>query len=356
MLIVTVTYVWIWRDQSDAKSPPAGALLSALPLSALPIDRTETDEPAATSPTAASGTPQNARVDVAPPAEQATLAAAAGLTSSFGHRAGLHKVKDDLNLSASAALVIDQHSGAVLFRKNAEAVLPIASLTKLMTALVVTESGQPLDQVITISEDDVDGERHSRSRLRVGTSLNRGEALHLALMSSENRAAHALGRSDPRGIGNFVQAMNRKAKALGMANTVFVDPTGLSNRNRSTANDLSLLTAAASQNPLMGEYSTTPQHELAASTGQVLRYNNSNRLIKNPQWDISLQKTGYIVEAGWCLVMSTKIAGHDLLVVLLDAGGKGSRSADAERIKRWVASQMKVANQGEGGNRRDLRG
>lgn len=280
--------------------------------------------------------------------------AAIGLPSSFGHRAGLHKARDDLNLSASAALVIDQKSGAVLFRKNAEAVLPIASLTKLMTALVVTESRLAMDEVITISEDDVDGERHSRSRLRVGTALSRGEALHLALMSSENRAAHALGRSDPRGIENFVQAMNRKARALGMENTIFVDPTGLSNRNRSNANDLSLLTAAASRNPLMAEYTTTPQHELAAATGRVLRYNNSNRLIKNPQWDISLQKTGYIVEAGWCLVMSTKIAGHDLLVVLLDAGGKSSRIADAERIRRWVASQMKVANEGAGGSRREV--
>ncbi len=281
--------------------------------------------------------------------------AAIGLPSSFGHRAGLHKARDDLNLSASAALVIDQKSGAVLFRKNADVVLPIASLTKLMTALVVTESRLPMDEVITISEDDVDGERHSRSRLRVGTALSRGEALHLALMSSENRAAHALGRSDPLGIENFVQSMNRKARALGMENTIFVDPTGLSNRNRSTANDLSLLTAAASRNPLLAQYSTTPQHELAAATGRVLRYNNSNRLIKNPQWDISLQKTGYIVEAGWCLVMSTKIGGHDHVVVLLDAGGKSSRIADAERIKRWVASQMKVTNEAAGGNRREVR-
>ena len=351
LLIATATYVWIWRDPSGATGPDAPAVLSALPLPATPIDPQLPGDSVTTAPTGASGPVQNARVDVAPQEEQATLMAAAGLASSFGRRAGLHKVKDDLNLSASAALVIDQQSGAVLFRKNAEAVLPIASLTKLMTALVVTEAKLPMDEVITISEDDVDGERHSRSRLRVGTSLSRGEALHLALMSSENRASHALGRSDPRGLTNFVQAMNRKAKALGMANTVFVDPTGLSNRNRSTAHDLSLLTAAASLNPLMSEYSTTPQHELAASTGRVLRYNNSNRLIKNPQWDISLQKTGYIVEAGWCLVMSTKIAGHDLLVVLLDAGGKSSRIADAERIRRWVASQMKVA----AGDRADTR-
>jgi D-alanyl-D-alanine endopeptidase (penicillin-binding protein 7) len=276
-------------------------------------------------------------VEVAPPAEE-SVAPLFDRATSFGHQAGLHRVKDDLRLSASAALVVDQDSGEVLLRRNETAVLPVASLTKLMTALVLTEAKLPMDEVITVTDDDVDGERHSRSRLRVGTALTRSEALHIALMSSENRAAHALGRTFPGGMDAFVKAMNRKAAALGMKNTTYVDPTGLSNRNQSTALDLAALAAAASKNAMLAEYTTDRQHLLQVARGRAIQYNNSNRLVKNPRWDIELQKTGYIVEAGWCMVLDTKIGRRNVLVVLLDAGGAGNRIADAERLKHLVSA------------------
>ena len=285
-----------------------------------------------------------ATIELAPPAEEGPILQLPGLSGSFGHRAGLHKVKDDLHLSASAALVIDQDTGRVLLHRNEDAVLPIASLTKLMTALVVTQAGLPMDEIISIADDDVDGERHSRSRLRVGTSLTRSEALQLALMASENRAAHALGRTFPAGLPAFVQAMNSKARALGMKSTTYVEPTGLSTSNQSTARDLARLVDAASKNPLLAEYTTTRQHLLPVARGRTVQYNNSNRLVKSPHWDIELQKTGYIVEAGWCMVLDTKIAGRNLVMVLLDAGGAVSRIADAERIRRVLSSPSKVVS------------
>jgi D-alanyl-D-alanine endopeptidase (penicillin-binding protein 7) len=245
-----------------------------------------------------------------------------------------------LRLSSSAALVLDRGTGEVLVRKNDQAVLPMASLTKLMTTLLVMEAKQPMDEVLTITEDDVDNERHSRSRLRVGTRLTREEALHLALMSSENRAAHALGRTYPGGLPKLVEAMNARARALGMKNTTYVDPTGLSNRNRSTARDLALLVSEASRVPLLREFSTDPDH-VASLGGRALQYRNSNRLVRadGGGWDIELQKTGYIVEAGRCLTMLAKVAGHELVMVLLDAGSNGERLADAQRLRRWVVTR-----------------
>lgn len=254
---------------------------------------------------------------------------------SWGHRAGLHLASDPLHLKASAAYVVDQRSGKTLLRKNDDAVLPIASLTKLMTAVVLTSARLPMDERITVTEDDVDNERHSRSRLRVGTVLTRSEALRLALMSSENRAAHALGRTYPGGLAAFVAAMNAKARALGMKNTAFVEPTGLSNRNQSTARDLALLAAAAANDPVIRDYSTTPQHDVVLGR-RTVRFNNSDRLVKNSRWDIHLQKTGYIVEAGQCLIVNATLAGRKLILVLLDSADKASRVADAERIRRWV--------------------
>ena len=296
--------------------------------------------PAAASQTVALGPD----MEVAPAAEQGPLLPFLE-RESFGHRAGLHKVKADLKLSASAALVIDQGTGQVLLRKNGESVLPIASLTKLMTGLVIAEARLPMDETLTITEDDVDGERRSRSRLRVGTSLTRSEALQLALMSSENRAAHALGRTFPAGLPAFVLAMNRKAAALGMKSTTYVDPTGLATGNQSSAHDLALLAAAAARHKLLAEYSTTAQHLLPVANGRTLVYNNSNRLVKSPNWEILLQKTGYIVEAGWCMLLDTRIGEHKLVVVLLDAGGAGSRIGDAERIRHWAAAQLGVTLQ-----------
>lgn len=254
---------------------------------------------------------------------------------SFGQLAGLHATTDELDLKSSVALVVDQETREVLFSKNDTAVLPIASLTKLMTGLVVTEARLPMDEVITITQDDVDTEKGSRSRLRVGATLTRGELLHLALMSSENRAAHALGRTYPGGLQVFVRLMNAKAKSLGMNDSKYVEPTGLSSRNQSSAKDLATLVTFAYNDPTLRELSTSPGYQVEVGN-RTLQYNNTNRLVKNPEWDIGLQKTGYISEAGQCLVMQAKIAGRKLIMVFLDSAGKLSRLGDAERVRKWV--------------------
>jgi len=261
---------------------------------------------------------------------------------SFGQLAGLHAANDPLDLKSSVALVIDQDTSEVLFSKNESAVLPIASLTKLMTGLLVNEAHLPMDEMITITQDDVDTEKGSRSRLTVGSSLSRGELLHLALMASENRAAHALGRTYPGGLPTFVSLMNAKAKMLGMKDTKYVEPTGLSSSNQSSAKDLALLVNVAYAEPTLRELTTSPGYEVDVGR-RTLQFNNTNRLVKNPKWDIGLQKTGFINEAGQCLVMQAKIAGRKLIMVFLDSAGKLSRIADAERVRRWVESSPTAA-------------
>ena len=256
---------------------------------------------------------------------------------SVGHLTGLQSSADLLNLKSSVALVIDQNTSEVLFSKNDKAVLPIASLTKLMTGLVISGAHLPMDEMIEITQDDVDTEKGSSSRLRVGTVLSRGELLHLALMSSENRAANALGRSYPGGAVVFVDLMNAKARSLGMLSTAYVEPTGLSSKNQSSAHDLAKLVDVAYGDPLLRELSTSPGYQVAVGK-RTLQYNNTNRLVKNPSWDIGLQKTGYISEAGRCLVMQTKVAGRNLIMVFLDSAGKLSRLGDAERVRSWVES------------------
>lgn len=256
---------------------------------------------------------------------------------SFGQMAGLHEVSDPLDLKSSVALVIDQDTHEVLLSKNDHAVLPIASLTKLMTGLIISQAHLPMDEPITITQDDVDTEKGSRSRLSVGTTLTRGEMMHLALMSSENRAAHALGRTYPGGLSAFVDLMNAKARAIGMADTRYVEPTGLSSQNQSSARDLATLVNVAHADPLLRELSTSPGYEVAVGR-KTLQYNNTNGLVKNPTWDIGLQKTGYISEAGRCLVMQAEIAGRKLIMVFLDSAGKFSRLGDAERVRHWVES------------------
>ena len=254
---------------------------------------------------------------------------------SFGQVQGLHTEADPLDLKSSVALVVDQETNEILFSKNSQAVLPIASITKLMTGLVVTETQQSLDEVLTISQEDVDTEKGSHSRLAVGTQLTRGEMMHLALMSSENRAAHALGRHYPGGLEAFVQAMNSKAAALGMTGTHYVEPTGLSSKNQSTATDLALLVKEAHQQPLLRELSTSQEAQVAVGK-RVVQFRNTNGLVRNPSWEIGLQKTGYISEAGRCLVMQAQLAGRKLIMVLLDSAGKYSRIGDAERIRKWL--------------------
>ena len=254
---------------------------------------------------------------------------------SFGQLSGLHSAGDALDLKSSVALVLDQDTNEVLFSKNSQAVLPIASITKLMTALVVAEAKQPLDEMLTIGVDDVDTEKGSRSRLQVGTRLSREQMLHLALMSSENRAANALGRHFPGGLSAFVAAMNRKATALGMLDTHYVEPTGLSSRNQSSATDLAVLVREADKHALIRQLSTSIEQEVAIGARQV-HFRNTNGLVRSGEWDIGLQKTGYISEAGRCLVMQAKLSGRKLIMVLLDSAGKYSRIGDAERIRRWL--------------------
>ena len=256
---------------------------------------------------------------------------------SFGQAYGLHSTEDALDLKSSVALVIDQDTNEVLFSKNPRAVLPIASITKLMTALVVTEAGQPLDEMLTVSQTDLDSTAGSgsRSRLALGTQLSRGDMLHLSLMSSENRAAHVLGRTYPGGVPQLVVAMNRKARELGMAHTRYVEPTGLSSDNQSTASDLAQLVRAALLHPIIRELSTSIGAVVPVGDKQ-LQYHNTNGLVRNPEWEIGLQKTGYITAAGRCLVMQAHMAGRTLIMVLLDSAGKYSRIGDAERIRRWM--------------------
>lgn len=301
----------------------------------------------------ARGAAASKMVALAPPpkgrgkaAQRAALAAAAATAAtvvaakpSFGELAGLHHATDPLELKSSVALVIDQDTQEVLLRKNEQAILPIASLTKLMTGLLISEARLPMHEPITITQEDVDTEKGSRSRLSVGTTLTRQEMLHLALMSSENRAANALGRTYPGGLGTFVAKMNAKARQLGMADTRYVEPTGLSSNNQSSARDLAMLVNVASRDPLLREFSTSPGHEVAVGQ-RTLQYNNTNRLVKNPDWDIGLQKTGYIAEAGRCLVMQTKVAGRKLIMVFLDSAGKYSRLGDAERVRNWVEARQ----------------
>jgi D-alanyl-D-alanine endopeptidase (penicillin-binding protein 7) len=325
VLLGAVVY-WQARDQPRRAAEQPTVAINTSPAPAASVDPDHETQP-----------PAPPGVEVVPETE-APPAPSAETRQSFGRAAGLHRTRDPLRLVSSAAVAIDQDTGRVLVQKNEDAVLPVASLTKLMTGLLVAEAKLPMDETITITEDDVDNERHSRSRLRVGTTLSRAEALHLALMSSENRAAHALGRTFPGGLPQFVNAMNNRARQLGMKNTTFVDPTGLSNRNQSTARDISALVIAAAKHEMLRDYSTTPRRQVAFG-GRTLLYNNSNRLVKNPQWDIRLQKTGYIIEAGQCVTMHARIGGQNVVMVLLDATDKRSRSADAERIKKWVLSQ-----------------
>jgi D-alanyl-D-alanine endopeptidase (penicillin-binding protein 7) len=257
---------------------------------------------------------------------------------TVGDLAGLNLTRDPLDLKSSVALVLDQSSSEVLFEKNSDVSLPIASITKMMTGLVVVEAGQDMEELLTVTEDDVDREKFSRSRLRVGTQLSRRTMLHLALMSSENRAASALGHNYPGGLPAFVAAMNAKAKALGMNDTRYVDSSGLSKRNVASARDLARLAIAAYREPLLREYSTAPNTIIEAN-GQPLRFGNTNRLVANPGWEIGLQKTGFINEAGRCLMMQAVIEGRSVIMVFLDSKGKQSRTADAGRMRKWLETK-----------------
>jgi len=246
-----------------------------------------------------------------------------------------------LKLKSAAALVYDQESGQILYDKNRDEITPIASITKLMTAIVVLDAKLPLDETVFITRDDVDHLKGTRSRLPVRSELTREDLLRLALMASENRAAAALGRNYPGGTAMFVAQMNLKARQLGMHNTRFADPTGLDSDNVSTAEDLVKLVEAAYGYPLIQEFTTLPSYAVKVRAyRRPLRFGNSNRLVKSPNWEIGLSKTGYISEAGRCLVMRATIAGRDLVIVLLDSWGKNTRLGDANRIRKWIESAI----------------
>lgn len=246
-----------------------------------------------------------------------------------------------LSLRSSMALVVDQKSGRTLYSKNTGERAPIASITKLMTAMVVLDAKLPLDEKLSIGKEDVDSLRNTHSRLQVGTKLSREMAMQLALMSSENRAAATLARHYPGGFPAFIAAMNRKAASLGMTQTHFVDSTGLNSDNVSTAQDLSKMVQAAYQYPLIRDMTTTGSYDVAMkATGHRMQFKNTNMLVRNGSWQIGLSKTGYINEAGHCLVMQAEIAKQPMIIVLLDSWGKLSRIGDAQRIKKWMESSL----------------
>ncbi len=242
------------------------------------------------------------------------------------------------DIRSSSVLVLDEGTSTVLLARQVDQSTPIASITKLMTALVVLDARQPLDEMLEVTDADRERGRGAYSRLVVGTQLSRGDLLHLALMSSENRAAHVLGRNYPGGLSAFVAAMNARALALGMHNARFVDPTGLSSDNVASPADLSRLVIAASQVPAIEEYSTDEHYAVRVGRRQI-EYRNTNLLVRNPAWDIIVQKTGYIAEAGKCLVMKAMIQGRSIVIVLLDSFGKYTRVADAQRIRKWLETR-----------------
>ena len=244
-------------------------------------------------------------------------------------------------LRSGAILILDPATRKVLFQKNAGVVMPIASVTKLMTALVVIEAGQSMREMLTIGDADVDRLKYSSSRLRIGTRLTRSTMLHIALMSSENRAASALGRHYPGGTARFVAAMNSRARVLGMHSTRFVEPTGLSSANVSTSEDLAKLVVAAQRQPLIRQYSTDRDYTIAQGRHRTA-YRNSNRLIASSGWQIGLQKTGYIAEAGRCMVLHAVVKGRPVIMVFLDAHGKFSRARDANRVRSWLVRNGKA--------------
>ncbi len=268
--------------------------------------------------------------------------------SAAEHDSVVHIPSGNPGLKSGSALVIDEQSGTVLYSRNAQSVGPIASITKLMTALVVLDASQPMDEMLEITKADRDTIHGSGSRLAPGTKLSRGDLLHLALMSSENRAAHALGRNYPGGLPAFIAAMNMKARSLGMKSARFSDPTGLSSQNVCNAVDLSKLVLAASRNPTIRRFSTDEKH-IVTVRKQSMEFRNTNSLVRKADWDIEVQKTGYTSDAGQCLVMKTVIESRPTVIVLLNSFGKYTRVADARRVRKWVersAAPARLARNG----------
>ena len=250
----------------------------------------------------------------------------------------VHRANSSPKLSSNIALILDEKSLQPLYAKNADTVAPIASITKLMTAMVVLDANLPLNEEVSVDVADLDTLKGTHSRLRIGMTFTRSELLKLALMASENRAASALARTYPGGTRAAIAAMNAKARSLGMYDTQFHDSTGLNSDNVSTARDLSRMVMAARKYHLIQQYSTTASHSVDGWGGRELRFNNTNPLVKNASWDIGVSKTGFINEAGRCLVMEAKINSRPVIIVLLNSMGKSTRIGDANRIKKWMES------------------
>ncbi|MFM9913074.1 MAG: D-alanyl-D-alanine endopeptidase [Methylophilaceae bacterium] len=249
-----------------------------------------------------------------------------------------------LQLASSKALIVNQETGETLYAKGTDIPTPIASITKLMTAMVMLDMHLPMEEMLSVSDADLDTLKNTTSRLRVGTELSRAEMLKLALMSSENRAASVLARTTPAGMSAFITAMNRKAAELGMKNSHFADPTGLNSGNVSTAEDLVKMVKAAYQYPDIRTVTTTQSYDVPIhGMRHMVEFRNTNVLVRNGTWDIGLSKTGYISEAGRCLVMQAQIAAQPLIIVLLDSYGKNTRIGDAQRIKKWMQSSGEAA-------------
>jgi serine-type D-Ala-D-Ala endopeptidase (penicillin-binding protein 7) len=265
------------------------------------------------------------------------VAALAGILLAVVASAAVAKPALAPKLKSSSVLIIDPTDSSVLYSRNSDVAAPIASITKLMTALVVLEARQPMGEPLEITQAETDLPKANVSRLTVGTVLTRSDLMHLALMSSENRAAHALAANYPGGVRACVAAMNAKAKALGMHSAHFDDPTGLSSDNVASPEDLSKLVIAASHNAVIREYSTDPSYTVRVHR-HLVEFRNTDNLVANPAWNIVVQKTGYIAEAGKCLVMEAVIEGRNVVIVLLDSLGKYTRVADAKRVKSWMES------------------
>lgn len=289
------------------------------------------------------------------PVKQAAATAKKTATKQAVKRSKKRKTQrnsDNPDIRSASLIVVDEDDASILLSKNADKPAPIASITKLMTALVILEAQQPLDEKIEITREDRAIDHGGPSRLAAGTVLSRGDLLHLALMSSENRAAYAVGRSYPGGIDGLLDAMNAKAKELGMSNARFVDPTGLSSKNVASPSDLTRLVIAASRNATIRSYSTDPEHAVGVGRGKI-EFRNTNNLVRNADWDIVVQKTGYTEAAGRCLVMKTVVKDRPVVIVLLNSFGKYTRVADAARIRRWIetghpqlATRSAMATQG----------
>lgn len=350
---VTVTKTKV-KTSATAKTPPAKAAASkAKPSKTVAAKTAPTKTVAATrSANTATSTPRiQTRLSGGKPntvaskkkggkASKARAQASAATLAEAAMPAPASSLRAEIAaLRSSTAYVQDLGSSTVLFAKNEDVVRPIASISKLMTAVVVVDANLPMNEILEVTDEDVDSIKRTTSRLKVGTRLSRGDMLHLALMSSENRAAHALGRHYPGGLDAFVAAMNAKAQSLGMTNTRFVEPTGLSSDNVSSPHDLARLLRAASQRPLIHRYSTDSEYDVEIDN-RTQTFRNTNLLVRKADWDIKISKTGFINEAGECLVMLARINGRDLAIVLLDSQGKLSRIGDAVRLRRIVQSDV----------------